>query len=77
MTLNNFNVIGKKNNQTLVSDADPEIPTSDQRIMPELEKNSFPALSVYPRVGISLSASETDVKFYLSYRPSEILNGMF
>ena len=29
-------------------------------------KTSFPALSVYPRVGISLSASETDDRFYLS-----------
>ena len=26
----------------------------------------FPALSVYPQVGISLSASETDDTFYLS-----------
>ena len=34
---------------------------SGQRIMPET-----PALSIYPRVGISLSASETDDRFYLS-----------
>ena len=27
MIFNNFNVIGKENNQTLVSDADREIPT--------------------------------------------------
>ena len=29
-------------------------------------KTSFPALSVSPRVGISLSASETDDRFYFS-----------
>ena len=32
-----------------------------KRIMPETRFTSFPALSVDPRVGISLSASETDV----------------
>ena len=61
-----FHRIGKKNNQTLVSDADPEIPTLGSTIMPEMRFTEFPALSVYPRVGISLSASETDVRFYLS-----------
>ena len=32
-----------------------------KRIMPETRFAEFPALSVDPRVGISLSASETDV----------------
>ena len=40
---------------------------SGQWIMPETQLTSFPALSVYPRVRISLSASETDVRFYLCY----------
>ena len=37
---------------------------SSQRIIPETRYTSFPALSVYPRVGISLSASETDDRLY-------------
>ena len=28
---------------------------------------SFPAASIYPQVGISLSASETNDRFYLSF----------
>ena len=32
-----------------------------ERIMPERGFSSFPAISVDPRVGISRSASETDV----------------
>ena len=32
-----FNVISRKNNQTSVSDADQEIPTLGQRIMPETQ----------------------------------------
>ena len=32
-----------------------------KRIMPETRFTEFPALSVDPRVGISRSASETDV----------------
>ena len=35
--------------------------------MPE---TSFPALSVHPRVGISLSASKTDDRFYFSHMVS-------
>ena len=38
---------------------------SGQRIMPETE---FPASSVYPRVGNSLSASETNDSFYFSFQ---------
>ena len=55
-----FPVIGKKNNQSLVSNADQKIPTSGQGIMPETRLTSFPALSVYPWVEISSSALETD-----------------
>ena len=39
---------------------------SGQRKMPETRYISFPTLSVYPWVGVSLSASEPDVRFYLS-----------
>ena len=57
MVLNNFNVIGKKNNQTQVFDADREIP-----ILGSTDNaGNVPALSVYPRVGISRSESETNV----------------
>ena len=34
--------------------------------LPSGQATSFLALSVYPRVGISLSASETDDRFHLS-----------
>ena len=61
-----FNVIGKKNNQTSVSDADREIKTLESTDNAGKSLTSFPALSVYPWVGISLSASETDDRFYLS-----------
>ena len=61
-----FNVIGKKNNQTSVSDADREIRTLGYTYT---AVNSFPALFVYSRVGISLYASVTDERFYLSLNP--------
>ena len=54
------------NNQSSVFDADREVQPSGQRIMPRTRLISFPALSVYPRVGISLSASTTDDRFHLS-----------
>ena len=38
-----------------------------QRIMPETRFTEYPALSVDPRVWISLSASKTDHRFYLSF----------
>ena len=41
--------------------------SAGQRIMPETRKTSFPTLSVFPRVWISGSASETDDRFYLSH----------
>ena len=38
-----------------------------KRIMPETSFTEFPALSVDPRVGISRSASETDVWLFFNY----------
>ena len=40
---------------------------SGQRTMPETRLTSFPALSVYLRVGISRSPSRTNDRFYFSY----------
>ena len=54
---------GKKNNQSSVSEADREIPTLGST---DNAGNSGNLVSVYPRVGISRSASETDDRFYLS-----------
>ena len=61
-----FNAIGKQNNQTSISDADREIPTLGSTDNAGNSVNSFPALSVYPRVGFSLSEAETDDRFYFS-----------
>ena len=61
-----FNVICK----TSVSEADQEIPTLGSRDNGGNSVNLVSRLSVYPQVGISLSASETDVKFYLSCVPA-------
>ena len=58
--------MGKKNNQTSVSYADREIPTLWSTDNIENSVNLFLALAGYPRVGISLSALETDDKFYSS-----------
>ena len=65
-------------NQTPVSDADREIPTlgSTRTRMPETRQTSFPALSVYPRVGISLSASEADDRFYFFFLIKFYLSGV-
>ena len=49
-----------------MSDADGEITTLGSTDNAGI---SFPAFSVYPRIGISLSASSTDVKLYLSCFP--------
>ena len=38
-----------------------------KQIMPGTQLTSFQALSVYPRIEISLSASQTDDRFYLSH----------
>ena len=66
MINNNFNVIGKK----MISHWSPvqteKSQPSCQRVMPERRLTKFAALSVYPRVWISRSASEIDDRFYLS-----------
>ena len=62
-----FPIIGKKNNQSSVPDADREIPTIGSMNNAGNSVVSFPALSVYPLVRISLSASKTDDRFYLYY----------
>ena len=58
----------KRNNQTSVTDADRKIPAPGST---ESAGNSiiisFLALSVYPRIGISRPASETDDRFYFYY----------
>ena len=73
MIFNNFNVIGKRNNQTSISAADRENQPSRQRILLETRQTSFPELSVYPRVGVSRSAPETDNIFYLSVFVAQLL----
>ena len=40
----------------------------NERIMSETRFTEFSALTVHPRVGISLTALETDDRFYLSSR---------
>ena len=59
-----FNVIGKKNNENGSPMQTEKSQPSGQQI--KTETRSFPALFVYPWVGISLSALEADVSFYLS-----------
>ena len=61
-----YSIIGKKYIQLSMYDADREIPTLGSTDNAGSSVNSFPALSVYPRVGISLSESETYDRFYLS-----------
>ena len=61
-----FNVIGKRNNQTSVADADRKSQTSGEREMPEMRFTEFSAFLVYPRVGVFRSASESDARFYFS-----------
>ena len=62
MIKNIFNVIGKKNNQTLVSNEDREISALGST---DNAGNSLPALIVFPRVEIFRFAPETDDRFYL------------
>ena len=64
---NVFNFIGKKNNQTLVSDADQEIPTFGSTDNAGNSVNLVSGIILLLSVGISRSASETDVRFYLSH----------
>ena len=62
-----FNVIGKKNNQTSVSDADREIPTLGSTDNARNSVNLVSGINRYPRFGISLSESKTDDRFYLPH----------
>ena len=44
-----------------------------ERIKPETRFTEFPALSVDPRVGISRSASETNVRLFFLYMTLKII----
>ena len=57
-------MIGMKKKSIIGSDAEREILTLGSTDNAGNLVTSFPALSVYPRVGISLSASVTDDRFY-------------
>ena len=59
-----FPIIGKKHNQSSVSDADQEIPTIGSTDNAGNSEISFPAISVYPRVEISRSASNINDRFF-------------
>ena len=67
--INNYlNGIGKQNNQTSVSDADSEIPIIGSTDNAGNSVNLVPALSVYPRAGISRSAfSWVDKRHYFMH----------
>ena len=54
MVLEIVNVIGKKDNQTSISDADREISTLESTDNARKSVNLDFGLSVYPRVGISV-----------------------
>ena len=60
----NFNVIGKKNNQTANSDADREIPTLGSTDNSGNSINLVSGIIRLPSDGISLTALETDDIFY-------------
>ena len=60
MTFNSFYVIGKKNNQTSVSDADREIPNLGSTDNAGNSVNLVSGIFRLPSVGISLSASVID-----------------
>ena len=67
-----FNVIGKKNYQTSVSGEDREITSLRST---DNAENSVNLATLSPsRIGISRSASESDIRFYLSDRYQTILN---
>ena len=61
-----FPITGKENNQSSVSNADREIPTLGSTDNAGNSDSLFSGITVYPRVGLSRSASETDDRFYLS-----------
>ena len=61
MILNTFNLIGKKNNQISVSDADQEIPILVSMHNARKSVKLVFGFIRYPRVKISLAASETNI----------------
>ena len=61
-----FFPIGKKNNQSSVSDADREIPSYGSTDNAGNNVNLVSGIIRLPRVGISRSALETVDRFYLS-----------
>ena len=61
-----FPIICKKNKQSSVFYPDQEIPTLGSTDNAGNEMHLVLALSVYPRIGISRFASETNDRFYLS-----------
>ena len=62
-----FPIIGKKINQSSVSNADQEIPTLGSTDNAENSVNLVSGIILYSRVGISRSASETNDRFYFTY----------
>ena len=69
MIFDDFNIICKKNNQKLVSDADRENPTlwSTGSAGNPVHVNFVSGVIRLPLVGISLSASETDDRLILFF----------
>ena len=67
MINNSFNVIGKKNNQTSVSDADQEIPTLGSTDNAENLVNFISGIICLPSGCDFWSASVTMIRFYLSW----------
>ena len=61
-----FPIMGKKNIQSSVSDEDRGIQTLGSTDKTGNSVKLVPALSVYPRVGISMSAMETDDRYNMS-----------
>ena len=70
-----FNVVGKKNNQTSVSDADREIPPSGQRIIPNLidYNKTFINLVYFSRkTGTPKVVDSAWMRFASEARPSQL-----
>ena len=59
--------MGKKNNQTLVSDVDQESPTLRSTNNAGNSVNLISSIIHLPSIGISRSASGTSDRFYLSF----------
>ena len=60
------NAIGKKSNQTSVSDADRDLPILGSTDKAGNSENLVSGIIRLPSVEISLSASETEIRFYFS-----------